>query len=25
VIEAPRTGAVVSYDGVDDAWIGGRF
>ncbi len=25
VIEAPRTGALVSYDGVDDAWIGGRF
>jgi len=25
VIEAPRTGSVVSYDGVDDAWIGGRF
>jgi cell wall-associated NlpC family hydrolase len=25
VIEAPRTGAVVSYDGVDNAWIGGRF
>jgi len=25
VIEAPRTGSVVSYDGVDDAWIGGRL
>jgi peptidoglycan DL-endopeptidase CwlO len=25
VIEAPRAGAVVSYDTVGDAWIGGRF
>ena len=24
-IEAPRTGSVVSYDGVGDAWTGGRF